>query len=228
MSSIMVIGAGPGIGSSVAHRCSGPGDTVGLVARSRETLEPLAADLRSGGRVVTQATADVADELGLRVALGRLLDAGGPPTLVVYNAGLIQADRPGALSHEQHRRAWSVNVVGAVTTAALLCPVMADAGGGTFIITGGMPRPVPELTSLSLGKAGVRALAELLDKEYGDAGVHVATVTVAGTVRPGSPYDPDAIADVYRRLHEQQRASWEREVHFEGLSGGSTPAGSAA
>ena len=75
-----------------------------------------------------------------------------------------------------------------------------------------MPEPVPDVTSLSLGKAGLRALTELLQKQYQDAGVHVATITVGGTVAPGTAYDPDDIADHYWRLHTQPAGAWEREV----------------
>ena len=68
------------------------------------------------------------------------------------------------------------------------------------------------MTSLSLGKAGVRALTELLARAYGPAGVHVATVTVAGTVAPDSAFDPDEIAEEFWRLHVQPAGSWEHEV----------------
>ena len=79
-----------------------------------------------------------------------------------------------------------------------------------------MPEPIPEVTSLSLGKAGVRALTELLARAYEPAGVHVATVTVAGAVAPGTAFDPDDIAEEYWRLHTQPAGSWEREVLYPG------------
>ncbi len=91
---------------------------------------------------------------------------------------------------------------------------MGEAGGGTVILTGGMPDPVPSHVSLSLGKAAVRALTSMLAQQYGPAGVHVATVTVAGAVAPGSDVDPDRIAEHYWRLHHQPPGAWEREVLF--------------
>jgi hypothetical protein len=91
---------------------------------------------------------------------------------------------------------------------------MAERGSGTILITGGMPEPVPAYTSLSLGKAGVRTLAEILDRTYAPAGVHVATVTVAGGVAPGTAFDPDLIAEHYWELHSQPPEAWELErVH---------------
>jgi hypothetical protein len=92
---------------------------------------------------------------------------------------------------------------------------MVANGGGTIILTGGMPEPVPQFVSLSLGKAGIRALATMLDQQLGPDGVHVATVTVCGAVEPGGPYDPDLIAERYWQIHAQPAGSWEREVLFE-------------
>jgi len=63
------------------------------------------------------------------------------------------------LTAAEHLQAWAVNVVGAVSAAGHLGPQMVDNGGGTIILTGGMPEPMPQLVSLSLGKAGLPALA---------------------------------------------------------------------
>jgi NAD(P)-dependent dehydrogenase (short-subunit alcohol dehydrogenase family) len=150
--------------------------------------------------------------VGLRSALDRVVEEYGVPDVVVYNAAAIQADAVGDLTAQQHLDAWAVNVVGAITTAAHVVPAMVERGGGTFIITGGMPQPKPDYLSLSLGKAGVRSLVTMLDQQYGSAGIHAATVTVSGGVAPGSVWDPDDIADHYWRLHVQPRADWTHEV----------------
>lgn len=215
MASIVVLGAGPGIGAAVARRCSAVGDTVHLLSRDEANLKPLGDELSRSGRTVDVLGADVADERGLNDALDRVL-ADGVPDLVVYNAGRVRPDRPGDLSHEEHAYAWNVNVVGAITAASRLLPQMATNGGGTFLLTGGMPRAVPEWTSLSLGKAGLRALTSLLADEFGDRGVHVATVVVDGTVASGTAFDPDLIAQEYLRLHVQPSNRWEHEVVFRG------------
>ena len=93
---------------------------------------------------------------------------------------------------------------------------MARRGSGSFLLTGGMPEPKSAYVSLSLGKAGVRTLVDLLDQQYGSSGVHVASVTVGGTVAPGTEFDPDDIAEHYWRLHAQPRSAWESEVRYDG------------
>lgn len=203
MAGVVVIGAGPGIGRAVARRFARGGLPVALVARN--AVAPL--DTQS-----LVLTADSTVEEQVRGALDEAAARFGPPDVVVYNAALIRADAIGELSVREHQEAWAVNVVGAITAAAHVLPGMAERGRGTFLATGGMPEPVPEYVSLSLGKAALRALVDLLDRQYGPAGVHVATVTVAGPVAPGTAFDPDDIAEHYWRLHTQPRPDWQREV----------------
>jgi NAD(P)-dependent dehydrogenase (short-subunit alcohol dehydrogenase family) len=212
MPGAVIIGAGPGIGQAVARRFAREGLAVAVVARTDKTVEAAAEAVTALGARAVALTADSADETSLRGALDRAAEELGPPDVVVYNAAIIQADQPGELSVRAHQEAWAVNVVGALNAAAHVAPDMARRGGGTFLITGGMPAPKPDYVSLSLGKAGVRALVTLLDERYGASGVHVATVTVAGAVAPGTAYDPDDIAERYWTLHTQPREAWQREV----------------
>ncbi|MER8034872.1 SDR family NAD(P)-dependent oxidoreductase [Streptomyces hydrogenans] len=212
MGGALVIGAGPGIGQAVARRFAREGLPVGLVARTKETVAAGAEAVGALGVRAVPLTADVADEPALRAALDEAVGELGEPDVVVYNAAVIRPDAVGELPHRAHLDTYAVNVLGALSTAAHLLPGMARRGRGTFVVTGGMPEMKPPYVSLSLGKAGVRALVELLDTEYGPSGVHVATVTVGGAVAPGTAYDPEDIAEHYWRLHTQPRERWEREV----------------
>ncbi|HEY3504964.1 MAG TPA: SDR family NAD(P)-dependent oxidoreductase [Actinocatenispora sp.] len=214
MPGAVVIGAGPGIGRSVARRFAREGLPIALVARTAGTVSAVADAVSGYGVPVVSLTADSADETALRAALDAAVDAFGLPEVVVYNAAVIRSDRLGQLPACAQLDAWAVNVVGALTAAAHLVPAMARRGSGSFLVTGGMPEPKPDHVSLSLGKAGVRTLVTLLDQEYGSAGVHVAGVTVDGPVAAGTSLDPDDIAEHYWRLHTQPRHRWQQEVRL--------------
>ncbi|WP_433211011.1 SDR family NAD(P)-dependent oxidoreductase [Microtetraspora malaysiensis] len=218
MPGAVVIGAGPGIGRSVARRFARQGLPIALIARTAGTLADTAEAVSAFGVPVVSLTADSADETALRAALDAASDELGLPDVVVYNAAIIQPDTPGQLPARAQLDAWAVNVVGALTAAAHIAPAMARRGSGSFIITGGMPEPKSQYVSLSLGKAGVRTLVDLLDQEYGPSGVHVASITVDGPVAPGTAFDPDDIAEHYWRLHTQPRQLWQREVLHSGRS----------
>lgn len=217
MSGLLVIGAGPGIATAVARRFGSAGFPVSLIARSETSLDAARAGLDAAGitDVVTR-TADAARPEELAAALESVAEVRGNPEVLVYNAGWIRADQPGELDRQRHLDAYAVNVLGALDAATWAAPRMAAAGGGTILLTGGMPVPVPGLVSLSLGKAGLRALTTMLAAEYGPRGVHVATVTVGGAVLPESDFDPDRIAEHYWRLYTQRPGEWETHVLFAG------------
>ncbi|MFC9688983.1 SDR family NAD(P)-dependent oxidoreductase [Kribbella sp. NPDC056951] len=207
MPGVVVIGAGPGIGQAVGRRFAREGWPVALIARR----QPEAA-----GATLTLA-ADCTDESALRGALDKVVAELGTPDVVVYNAAKIAADRIGELTLREQYDAWAVNVGGAITAAAHVAPAMVANGGGSFLITGGMPETKPDYVSLSLGKAGVRTLVSLLDQTYGADGLHAASVTVYGSVAPGTAFDPDRIAEEYWTLHQQPRDHWQQEVHYTGV-----------
>jgi NAD(P)-dependent dehydrogenase (short-subunit alcohol dehydrogenase family) len=193
--SVIIVGVGPGIGTAVARRFAREGFAVEMLARRQETLDAVVDALGRGATTWTRPT-DVTDEPALRDSLRAVVGTHGTPDVVVYNAAVIRRDEPGELDQATMLGTYAVNVVGAITTAGELLPTMPR---GTFVLTSGMPTPDPALTSLSLGKIGVRGLVELLTA-WQDR-VHVASVTVGGPVEPGTAYDPDDIAELYWRLH---------------------------
>ncbi len=220
MTGTLILGAGPGLGRAIAVAFAAADCApITLIARRLEPVAAIAAELRAAGVVAEARAADVRDEPALRAAIGDAVDEFGAPDVLVYNAAIIQQDGVGQLDAKQHEQAWGVNVVGALTAVAALAPAMERRGSGTILLTGGMPAPDPDYVSLSLGKAGVRALTELLATGYGPAGLHVATVTVGGAISEGTALDPDEIAAHYVRLHVQPRSEWEREVLVPGAGG---------
>ena len=65
-----------------------------------------------------------------------------------------------------------------------------------------------------MGKASLRSLCFSLAAELEPAGIHVATITVAGFVQPGTYIDPDLIAEKYCELYSQPVGGWEREIVY--------------
>jgi NAD(P)-dependent dehydrogenase (short-subunit alcohol dehydrogenase family) len=78
---------------------------------------------------------------------------------------------------------------------------MAHDGRGTILFTGGGLALCPEygagVSSLAAGKSALRGFTYALAKEVAP---EAATVTIAGTVKPGTSFDPYQIAEVYWAL----------------------------
>jgi NAD(P)-dependent dehydrogenase (short-subunit alcohol dehydrogenase family) len=99
---------------------------------------------------------------------------------------------------------------------------MRDSGGGTVIFTGATTsvRGREGAVGFSAAKFANRGLAESMARELGPKGVHVAHVVLDGVVRPPDGevendeeyLDPDAIADSYWHLVEQDESAWTLEL----------------
>lgn len=213
----LVIGAGPGLGLAVARRFAREGFAITLVARHQASLAELADELRADGATVDTVTADAGDVAGFRAGLEQLSQR-ITPGVVVYNAAVVTFDSLLTADVRYLQNTYAVNVLGAITTAQVFTPAMRAAGSGTLLITGGGVARYPQAQrgSLTLGKFGVRASVELLAQELAADGVHVASVTVAGIIAPGTAVDPDVIAEDYWTLHTQPAGQWSTDIYFDG------------
>lgn len=214
---LLVVGAGPGIGAAVARRFGGEGYRITLAARDRARLDRLAADTTGpGGRAAEALVLDAADPTGLAGALRSWVERTGTPDVVVYNAATLQRNRLSGLPPVDLARTLDTDVVGAVAAVQAVLPAMRAAGRGTILLTGGglALAPSPDHGSLSVGKAALRAAALVLGEELGGVGVHVATVTVAAFVVPGTAADPGLVAEQFWDLAQEPRTAWRHEIVF--------------
>ena len=214
---LLLIGAGPGVGAGVVRRFGREGFRSTLIARS-ERLGQLAAELRSEDIEVEAISADVEDLDGYRATLERIFRAAGAPGVVVYNAALPDPGQILDITVERLRTAYDVDVIGAVVVAQVATPVLREAGGGTLLVTSGgfADTPLPALASLSMGKAALRSAQTLIAAGVREHAIHAATVTIAGTVKPGTDFDPDTIAELFWTAHTDPEDAWQTEYRFTG------------
>ena len=215
---LLVVGAGPGLGASVARRFAREGYRLTLVARSEAKIAALAEELRGAGTDVAVVTADAGDPDGLRAAVVPLFARPGAPGVVIYSAALAASDELLDVTPEQLAAAYAVNVIGGVVTAQVAVPVMRAAGGGTLLFTGGgFADALPEsLATLSLGKLALRGVATMLARQVRDDDIHAGSLTILGQIAPGTPLDPDRIADAYWAIRNGAPDAWREEYRFNG------------
>jgi short-subunit dehydrogenase len=214
----IVVGAGPRVGRAIAERFGREGFRLALLARRGERLRRVAAALGRAGVPAAFTEADAGDPKGLRAALEQLIDEHGDPQVLVYNAAADHAGRPSTLDLATLGDAFGVHVAGLLTAAQTVLPAMRDHGRGTIIATGAGVAldPRPEETTTAVGKAAARALVLALAKEVEFDGVHVAVVTVMGSVAHGTAFNPASIAEAFWTLHIEPSGAWRTEVLFSG------------
>jgi NAD(P)-dependent dehydrogenase (short-subunit alcohol dehydrogenase family) len=214
---LLLIGAGPGIGAAVVRRFGREGFRSTLISRN-ESVEQLAPELRGEGLEIEAVGADIEDLDAYRKTLERIFSAPGAPGVVVYNAALPDPGEILDATVERLRTAHDVDVIGAVVAAQVAAPALRAAGAGTLLATSGgfADNPVPALASLSIGKAAMRSAQTLVAAGVRDDGIHAATITIAGAVKPGTGFDPDKIAELFWTAHTDSKDAWKTEYRFTG------------
>ncbi|MPY53783.1 SDR family NAD(P)-dependent oxidoreductase [Streptomyces acidicola] len=220
MPTIAIVGAGPGLGLSIAKVFGGHGFDVALVSRSKDKLDTLAAELAEAGITAEGFPADVADSAQLATALEQAIARFGRIDVLEFSphAGLTMT-APQDVTVDVLRQQIDSLLYGAVTAVQTVLPGMLEAGAGTLLFTtgGGALTPYPMLADANIAQAGQRNWALNLHNTLADQGIYTANVAInlmIGTEAPeGVPHrSPDDIALDYWNLH----VSRDQAEHFIG------------
>jgi NAD(P)-dependent dehydrogenase (short-subunit alcohol dehydrogenase family) len=219
-SSALIVGAGPGLGASLARSFTRDGGMrVMVAARRRDKLEAIARE--TGAGVMTCDSTDAA-------AVAALFDAatrhfGAAPEVVVYNASqrvrgaFVDVD---AVAVEQAVR---ITAYGAFLVAQQAARGMVKKGRGAILFTGASAgvKGFAQSAAFAMGKFALRGLAQSMARELAPMGIHVGHIVVDGGIRPSGEagddgkddrLDPDAIAATYLHLLSQPRNAWTWEI----------------
>lgn len=189
-----------------------------LSARSAEKVADLAEQLKAKGFTAEARAVDAGDPASVAKLVADVEAAHGGIDVLHFNAASMRNQSLADQPRDSFNTDLAVNIGGAMAAAQAAAPKMLDRGSGSILLTGGGfgLQPHPDYLSLSIGKAGIRALAQGIFEPFKEKGVHVATVTVAGFVT--TVEDAERVADIFWTLHAQPAGAWEVERVY-------TPAG---
>ncbi|MGH8729429.1 MAG: SDR family NAD(P)-dependent oxidoreductase [Burkholderiales bacterium] len=213
---LLTIGAGPGMGLATAERFASEGWRVVLAAQNQEKVLQLAESLKAKKLQATARRVEAGDAADVAALVKSVHADYGAIDALHYNAASMRQATILDQPPESFASDLTVNIGGALVAIQAVAPLMFQRGEGTILLTGGgyALSPNPDFLSLSIGKAGIRALAQGLFEEFKAKGVHVATVTVAAAVKPGSA-EAKAVADHFWAFQTQPRDQWSWEVRYQ-------------
>ena len=154
----IVTGASSGLGAAVARTLADAGASVALVARRRDRLDALAAEL--GGLAVG---CDLLDDAELDAVVPAVVDRLGAPTVLVNAAGaIVGGARAEDESPEAIRRTLELNLVAPLRLSQAVFPHLVAAGGGAIVhissISGHVGIPGIPQASYAASKSGLSGL----------------------------------------------------------------------
>ncbi len=224
----VVIGVGPGLGMSIAHRFGREGYTVALVSRTDARHAGYLAELAEAGIEAGSFTADVRDRDRLLSVLDAVAGRYGTIDVVYYGPGAADPDAlpvPIAQAGSDDVRQAMSWVYPAIDVVGKVLPGMSERGDGGLLFAGGISAvlPMPALGDLAVSSAALRNYALTLHAGLADQGVYAGALTIGGLIERGDIHafvrsnqdrfgdvgslDPDAIAETAWRLYaERDRA----------------------
>jgi NAD(P)-dependent dehydrogenase (short-subunit alcohol dehydrogenase family) len=213
MSTIVIIGAGRGLGGAVARRFAQEGYAVGLISRHQGRLDALAADLEAEGFRAQGFAADVRDPASLSAALERAAEALGEIEVLQYSP-LPQKDfmRPVLeTTPDDMRGPVEFSIYGPIAAVHQVLPGMRflQRNGGApsivFVNGGSAVKPGASVTGTSIAFAGQAAYIDLLHEVLSSEGIYVGQLIIGGRILAGDEEKgPDALADRLWQLHQDR------------------------
>ena len=216
---IFITGASSGIGEALARDYGTSGAHFGLVARRRDLLEKLGAELRERGASVTVYALDVTDTNAMHEAANDFAARAGGIDRVIANAGIGIGDtlREGDSASVAHLM--NVNVVGVTNTIVPFIPIALRQRSGTLVAVSSMAghRGLPGRAAYSASKAAVITFMDALRMQLVGTGVHAMTLCpgfvhtpLTETLSHDLPFvlEVDHAARLMRRAIETQKKTY--------------------
>jgi NAD(P)-dependent dehydrogenase (short-subunit alcohol dehydrogenase family) len=219
----IVAGIGPGLGAALVRKLTREGCSIGMLARSPEFIGKLAAEI---GKTALPIPTDISNSKQVAAAFLNVRQQLGPVEILIVNASGSVGEGLMETTPEQFERSWRIGVCGAFLCAREAVLDMLECGGGAIIFTGATSsvRGRGGAIAFSSAKFAVRGLAQSLAVELWPKGIHVAHVIVDGVIETpevrkrhkaaaNEPLlKPEAIADAYWNLIQQDRSAWSLEI----------------
>ncbi|RZT15258.1 NADP-dependent 3-hydroxy acid dehydrogenase YdfG [Kribbella sp. VKM Ac-2569] len=177
----LVTGAASGIGAAIATRLAADGASVALLARRRDRLEKVAAQIAEAGGTALVVPADVTSEQSVAEAADLVQSRLGDLDLLVNNAGLMQVIPFGDAPAADWRRLVDVNLSGVINVTHAFLPALkrsAETRTSDLINVSSLAaqRFLPGMATYGASKAGVSYLTRALRTELADQGIRVTGV----------------------------------------------------
>ena len=182
----VVTGASKGIGKAIASAFASAGAKVVLVARTRETLEQVASDLKAGGAEAIAVPTDVTDVDAVRRLIEQTLDVYQGVDILVNNAGIGHFGPVVDFAPDDWDAVLNSNLKAVYLCAKYALPPMLARGSGQIINVLSIAAKVAFEASSAYcaAKAGALALTKVLAAEVRQHGIRVTAVL------PGSVHTP--------------------------------------
>jgi 3-oxoacyl-[acyl-carrier protein] reductase len=176
----IVTGAGRGIGAAIAERLAADGNRIGVIdLRAADTTATVERIRQAGGEAVGVG-ADVADAEQVAVAVKRIADEVGAPTILVNNAGILRDNLLFKMSEDDWDAVMGVHLRGAFLMTRAVQAFQVEAKWGRIVsLSSTSALGNRGQANYAAAKAGIQGFTKTLAIELGRYNV------TANAIAPG-------------------------------------------
>ncbi len=223
-----IVGAGEGLGQSLAAKFASKGFDLALLSRS-EKGSSAAATAANASSTVNYFKADATDPQSIEAAFASIADMGEIEVLIYNARGGYSMINPLDMTYAQLDEIYQLEVVGAFAAAKAVMPAMIERGRGSVLFSSATAamRGSGSNPLFAIGKFGLRALAQSLTKAYAKDSVHVVHMRLdcaldVPVIRKyyddkftvDDTSNTDDVAETYWWVHQQPKSAWSNEVEL--------------
>ncbi|MFF2015233.1 SDR family NAD(P)-dependent oxidoreductase [Paenibacillus sp. NPDC058177] len=208
MKTIAIIGAGPGLGLSLAKKFGENGFKVAAVARNPEKLALIINELNKQNIEVKSYVADIADLIALKKVLQAIKQDFGHIDVLEFSpyAGPEIFRHVLQTKPEDVMEQVSSHLLPVILSVNEVLPDMINSGSGAILFTTGLSAmfPMPFTGNVGITMSGLRNYATNLHNELKEKGIFVGHLSIGTLIQPGTEGDPDVIAEAWYDLYERK------------------------
>ncbi|MCM3154585.1 SDR family oxidoreductase [Priestia megaterium] len=207
MKNIVIVGAGPGLGMSIAKKFGKNGFRVALIARNEEKLKQLVIELEQLGIEAASFKADILNKDQISLAFATIKEKYGFIDVVEYSPTPSIDTVTNALdvTEENALYQFQFNVLGAISSIREVLPDMLDKQSGALLFTtgGAAVNPVPMMGNVGIAVSGLRNYIFNLNSELKDKGIYAGHISIGIWMQPNSGVQ-DKIADIWYDMYTKR------------------------
>lgn len=213
---LLVLGAGPGVGLSVARRFGREGYAATLAGRSEEEMRPLADRLADDGVDATAVGVTLTDPDDVTRVVRFVGEEAGRIDVLHFHPSAFRQVDPLHLTVADLFEDLGVGVAPLLPAVQAARPFMS--AGARVLATGSVAADEPwhEAASLGVQKAALRNLVRSIDATLAPDGIRAVALQINGVLDQDGPFSPGPVAEALFAAATRPDEGWTPHVPYDG------------
>lgn len=213
---LLILGAGPGIGLSVARRFAKEGFTPILAGANAEAMSPLVDDLASDGHAADGVGVDLRDPGDIIRVVSEVGERHHRIDVLHFNPSAWRQQDPLSLTAPALLKDLMLGTVSLLPAVQAAVPYFVPEA--RVLVTGSAAADTPwhEAASLGVQKAAIRNLVTSLDVALAPKAARAVAVQINGALRSEGSFSPAPIAEAMWAAISRAPEHWTPHIAYDG------------